>query len=223
MQTSFQAIYESAIARKGEEGLAALLPLPKSKTEMQETPDSTFLEEMTRCVFRSGFAWKTVDDKWPNFRKVFAEFNPKVVANFSDERLEIIAQDPSIIRYYAKVLVTRENATFVMGIAREHESFGKFIAGWPEDDLIGLLLFLKRAGSRLGGHTGQYFLRLVGRDTFIFSSEVVRVLIAQGVIDKEPTSKSGLKRVQDAFNGWREETGLPYCQLSRIMAASVSD
>lgn len=218
---AFQKIYDSAVAQKGEEALAALLPEPKSVSALQSTPDADYLAEMTRCIFRSGFVWKIVENKWPNFEKLFVSFNPKVVANFSDERLETIAQDASIIRNLTKIRATRDNATFVLTIAEQNQSFGQFLCQWPEDDLVGLLLYLKKAGSRLGGHTGQYFLRFVGKDTFIFSKDVVRVLIAEGIVDKEPTSKSGLTAVQNAFNSWRDETGLPYCQLSRIMAASV--
>ena len=61
----------------------------------------------------------------------------------------------------------------------------------------------------------------MGKDTFIFSKDVVAVLIEAGIVDKEPTSKKGLTAVQNAFNDWHEETGLPYCQMSRIMAASL--
>ena len=218
---AFQKIYDNAVAQKGEEALAASLPQPKSVGELQSTPDADYLAEMAKCIFRSGFVWKIVENKWPNFEKVFKSFNPKVVANFSDERLEAITQDASIIRNLTKIKATRDNATFVLDIAEQHQSFGKFLCEWPEDDLVGLLLYLKKAGSRLGGHTGQYFLRFVGKDTFIFSKDVVRVLVTEGIVDKEPTSKSGLMAVQKAFNSWREETGLAYCQLSRIMAASI--
>lgn len=218
---AFQKIYDRAIAQKGEQALTALLPQPKLASELQSTKDADYLAEMAKCIFRSGFVWKIVEHKWQNFEKVFRSFNPRVVANFSDERLETISQDASIIRHLAKIKATRDNAIFVLNVAREHQSFGHFLSEWPEDDLVGLLLHLKKAGSRLGGHTGQYFLRFVGKDSFIFSKDVVRVLITEGIVDKEPTSKSGLMAVQKAFNGWREETGLAYCQLSRIMAASV--
>jgi 3-methyladenine DNA glycosylase Tag len=218
---AFQKIYDRAITQKGEQALTALLPQPKQASELQSTADADYLAEMAKCIFRSGFVWKIVEHKWPNFEKVFKSFNPRVVANFSDERLETISQDASIIRHLAKIKATRDNAIFVLDVAREHQSFGHFLSEWPEDDLVGLLLHLKKAGSRLGGHTGQYFLRFMGKDSFIFSKDVVRVLITEGIVDKEPTSKSGLMAVQKAFNGWREETGLAYCQLSRIMAASV--
>ena len=109
----------------------------------------------------------------------------------------------------------------MLSTAQEHGPFGAFLAVWPADDIVGLLMHLKKAGSRLGGHTGQYFLRFIGKDTFMFSKDVVRVLIDQGIVDKEPTSRKARAAVQDAFNGWHEETGLAYCQRSRIMAASV--
>jgi len=218
---AFKKIYAQAVKLKGKEPLEASLPTPKSAKQLKATPDEDYLAEMAKCIFRSGFVWQIVENKWPNFEKVFAGFNPRAVASFSDERLEAIAQDASIIRNLSKITATRENARFVIDTAGEHGSFGQFLADWPEDDVVGLLLHLKKQGSRLGGHTGQYFLRFVGRDTFMFSKDVVKVLVAQGVVDKEPTSQKGLRQVQDAFNAWREETGLPYCQLSRIMAASV--
>ncbi|HJL61854.1 MAG TPA: DNA-3-methyladenine glycosylase I [Pseudomonadales bacterium] len=218
---SFQKIYDEAVAQKGEEALADLLPQPKTNAELLAVPDADYLAEMAKCIFRSGFVWKIVEHKWPDFERVFVSFNPKAIANFSDERIETIAQDKSIIRHLAKINATRENAKFVLDIAEQHKSFGCFISEWPEDDLVGLLLYLKKAGSRLGGHTGQYFLRFSGKDTFIFSRDVIRVLVAEGVVAKEPTSKSGMLAVQSAFNEWRDETGLPYCQLSRIMAASI--
>jgi len=220
---SFDHIYAQAVANKGESGLTALLPKPKTTTALKKQPDSAYLAEMTACVFRSGFVWKVVENKWPQFERAFANFNPTAVAAFSDERLEALAQDPGIIRNFTKIKATRENAWFVTEIAREHGSFGKFIADWPSSDQAGLLLYLKKHGSRLGGHTGQYFLRFMRKDAYIFSRDVVRVLVAEGIVEKEPTSKSGLMAVQNAFNAWHEETGLPYCQLSRIMAASIRD
>ena len=220
---SFQKIYDRAAQIKGEKQLVASLPKIKSVRSLKALPDADYLAEMTKCVFRSGFVWKIVENKWSNFETVFANFNPKVVASFSDERLETIAQDASIIRNFTKILAARTNAAFILDEAKRHQSFANMIATWPEEDLVGLLRYLKEHGARLGGHTGQYFLRFIGKDTFILSKDVVRTLIEEGITDKEPTSKSGLKAVQEAFNSWREESGLPYSHISRIMAASHSD
>ena len=66
----------------------------------------------------------------------------------------------------AKIKAIWENAVFVLDISQQHQSFGNFLADWPEDDIVGLLLYLDKHGSRLGGRTRQYFLRFVGKGTF---------------------------------------------------------
>ncbi|MFT7685268.1 MAG: 3-methyladenine DNA glycosylase Tag [Candidatus Azotimanducaceae bacterium] len=218
---TFKKIYARAVKRKGEIALLDSLPEINTHQGLVKVSDAVYLQEMSKCIFRSGFVWKIVEYKWPNFERAFVNFNPKAVANFSDERLDKLAQDASIIRNMTKIKAIRENAMFFLDIIEQHQSFGAFLADWPEDDIVGLLLYLKKHGSRLGGRTSQYFLRFVGKDTFMFTKDVVTVLIAEGIVDKEPTSQSALRNVQNAFNQWHDETGLPYSHLSRIMASSL--
>ena len=73
----------------------------------------------------------------------------------------------------------------------------------------------------MGGQTGRYFLRFMGRDTPVFSRDVVQALIRAKVVDKEPTSKKALSQTQAAFNSWREESELNFAQISRVLACSV--
>ena len=80
---------------------------------------------------------------------------------------------------------------------------------------------MRREGSRLGGMTGPFFLREVGRDTFLLTTDVVRALWREKVVKDGATSKRDLAAVQQAFNAWHEESGRPLCQLSRILAFSV--
>lgn len=219
---NFSGIYEKAIVQKGgKQQLEELLTMPASSEVLADTPDDRYLAEMTRCVFRAGFVWKVVENKWPDFERVFKKFNPKVNAHWSDEDLERFVSDASIIRNYRKIESIRANAQFVWRYADSHGGFGKFIADWPVDNMTELFQVLKKDGSRLGGHSAQFFLRFMGKDTFMFSKDVVRVLIDQRIVSKDPTSKRDLQAVQDAFNRWREESGRPLCQISRIMAASV--
>ena len=219
---SFDEIYARAVENKGGvDALEEILPIAKSAQELAKAPNDRFLSEMTKCIFRAGFVWKIVENKWSDFERVFKQFNPRANAAMSDEFLEQLASDASIIRNYRKIESVRDNALFVLEIADEFGSFGNFIGQWPEDDLVGLFALLKKRGTRLGGHTGQYFLRFVGKDTFMFSKDVVKVLVSQGAATKEPTSQKDLQSVQQLFNHWQEETGRPFCQISRIMAASV--
>lgn len=125
------------------------------------------------------------------------------------------------MRNGAKIASVRRNAAYVLEVREAHGSFGDYLAAWPEDDFVGLWDELKRRGDRLGGQTGRFFLRFVGRDTPLLSADVVTVLVAQGVVDKAPASRKALAAVQDAFNAWRRESGRPLCQISRVLSCSV--
>jgi 3-methyladenine DNA glycosylase Tag len=121
-------------------------------------------------------------------------------------------------------MAVRSNARFLADVAGEHGSFGKFLAQWPAGDQVGLLDLLGKRGARLGGRTGQYFLRFIGKDCFVTSADVVACLRDAGLdISENPTSKKDLKKIQDQFNAWGQETGLPLTHLSRICAMSIGE
>ncbi len=220
MQT-FKSILAQAAARKGSETLESLLPEPKTDAQLQSETDDRYLAEMTKAVFRSGFVWKIIENKWPGFEEAFEGFDTMSCAMLSDEDLEVLSQDTRIVRNAKKIGAVRGNAQFVRDVKGSHGGFGAYLAAWPEDDIVGLWAELKRRGQRLGGNTGPYFLRFTGKDTFMLSADVVAALVGMGIVDKAPTSKKALAAVQDAFNQWREQSGRPLCQISRVLACSV--
>lgn len=220
--TPFDSIYDAAAARKGgETALRELLPVPKSPEDLAAIPDNEWLEAMARVIFQSGFSWKVVENKWPGFETAFHGFEPGRVALFSDQEFDALLKNTDIIRNGQKLRSVIDNAVFVTGLAKEHGSAGKFFAGWPPSDFVGLWEYLKKNASRLGGNSGPYFLRNMCWDSPVMSKDVVAALIREGVIEKAPTSKKGLAAVQEAFDAWHEESGLPYSQISRTLAASV--
>ena len=220
--TSFQDIYDSAAERKGgEAALDDLLPDLTPREEVAAMPDDRFLAQMTKNIFRAGFVWKVIENKWPGFEEAFGGFDPNDMAMLFEDRIDRLTQDTRIVRNRSKIETVPHNARFILEVAEEHGSFGKFMAGWPESDQVGLMDLLKKRGARLGGMTGQYFIRFAGKDSFILSKDVVRSLNRAGVVSGNPTSKTDLKAAQDAFNRWHDESGRPYTHLSRILALSV--
>lgn len=198
------------------------MPAVKSPRALARTGDDRWLAQMTRCVFQAGFVWRVVDHKWDDFEDVFFGFPPERIVMLSPEQIDRFAQNPRIIRNRQKVLCVQDNARFILDVAREHGSFGKFIAGWPPGELLDLFNLLKKRGSRLGGMTGQRVLRNMGKDTFIVTGDVVRCLQRGGLdIGDNPTSQRELRLIQGAFNQWHAESGKPYSHLSRIAALSV--
>jgi 3-methyladenine DNA glycosylase Tag len=221
----FKTILARAEKRKGgPKALERLLPKKPSARALEKMSDDRFLSEMTQRVFSAGFAWSVIEAKWQGFETAFLDFNPAKLTFQPDDYWDGLLKDTRIVRNGAKISSVRQNAAFVQAIAKEHGSFGKFLSGWPSSDEIGLLDLLTKRGSRLGGNTGQMFLRFVGWDGFVMSRDVVACLRDSGLdIAEEVKSKGDLAKVQVQFNAWAKETGLPYVHLSRICAMSVGE
>jgi len=222
---AFEPIRRRAAKRKGgEAALERLLPADCTSEELAATDVSRFLAEMTRCLFQAGFVWRVINQKWAGFEEVFHGFDLDVVLSLTAEAWDDIAADKRIVRNTQKVRAVRANAHFIEEITIEYGSFPCFIADWPDTDLIGLFELLKKHGSRLGGNTGRRFLRNVGKDTFLLSKDVVRCLQESGAdIADNPTSRRDLAQIQQIFNVWHQQTGLPYSHLSRIAGFSVGE
>jgi len=219
----FDEIRKIAAARKGgEAALAALMPTEiRTPDEIAATPDDRVLAMMTRMIFSSGFNWKVIEAKWPGFEEAFFGFDPVRCKFLDDDDLGQLASNKAIVRNGTKIASVRDNAAFICDLADEHGSAARFIADWPGEDFIGLLDVLKKRGARLGGNTGTYTLRFLGKDGFALSRDVVAALVREGVIDKEPTGKAAMKAVQAAFNQWALESGLPLAHISRTLALSI--
>ena len=223
MTSIYQTLLQNAAMHHGGEK-AALAQLPKNKTasQLKKTPDDRYLAEMAACIFRAGFVWRVIEAKWDGFEEVFKGFKPLWLAHQSPEQIEAMATDTRIVRNLTKVKAVQDNAIMLLDIEKSHGGFGKFLAEWPDDDVVGLWLYLKKHGSRLGGNSAQYFLRFVGKDSFILSNDVCRVLHNQGVVSKLTiTSQKDMRAAQAWFNERREESGLGFAALSRITAMSI--
>lgn len=184
--------------------------------------DDRYLAEMAKAVFSAGFSWKVIRNKWPGFEAAFDGFQPNRVAFYADEELDRLLSDAAIVRNGQKITATIENARFIVATAKEHDSFGAFLANWPSDDQAGLLAYLGKHGSRLGGATAQYFLRFSGYDNWIASKDVCAALMREGVLDKpSATSKTALKAINAAVNELQAQSGLPRAAISRVLALSV--
>jgi 3-methyladenine DNA glycosylase Tag len=219
----FDRIVDFAASHHGDR--AAVMEMSENAhraKSLKKVTDDRYLATMTRCVFNAGLNWKVIDAKWDGFEAAFEGFDPNKLAFFGDEMLGQLVSDTRIVRNGQKIKATLENARFVVDTAREHGSFGAFLVQRPSDDQVGLLEHLNKNGSRLGGATGQYFLRFSGWDAWITSGDVCHALVREEVLDKpDAKSKSAMKKVQTAFNHWHAESGLPYAQISRILALSV--
>ncbi len=221
---AFQKIYARAYERKGgKQLLSRLLSKPLDNDELSLITNDRVLSAMTKKVFQSGFVWSVVEKKWPSFEDVFWEFDLEKLIMMPDDMLERKAADPAIIRNFNKVKTIRDNALMFKELSDQHGSVGKWLTQWPHDDIIGLWAYLKKHGSRLGGNTGPYALRTLGKDTFILSRDIEAYFRANKLIDGGLSSKRSLNAIQETFSKWQQESGLSLQEISQIVAYSTGD
>jgi len=85
---------------------------------------------------QAGLSWATILKKREAYRKLFLNFDPKKVAEFSDLDLERILEDASIIRNRLKIFSVRQNAKVFLEIQSEYGSFDEYIWKWTSGKQI---------------------------------------------------------------------------------------
>lgn len=218
----FSYFYDQAIARHGSQQIIARrLPTVASNEQICEISDDRFLAEITRCVFRAGFAWQVIENKWPGFEDAFAGFLPIYWQQVPPDRLDDLARDTRIVRNPQKIATVPLNARMIVEVAEQYGSFGAFLANWPRSEQHQLLAYLKKHGARLGGTAAQHVLRRTGWDGYLLTPDNLTALRNHKLLDASPYSKRGAEQIQRVFNQWHAETGMPYSHLSRILSMSI--
>ena len=92
--------------------------------------DEKLFEFLVLETFQAGLSWITILRKRENFRRAFDNFDYRVIAEYSEEKLETLLQDPGIIRNKLKVKATVSNAQAFMQIQEEFGSFRNYIWGF---------------------------------------------------------------------------------------------
>lgn len=87
--------------------------------------DQKLFEFITLEAAQAGLSWYTVLKKRPHYRQVFAGFAAEQVARFDQQQIELLLQDPGIIRNRLKVEAAVNNARCFLAI---QEAFGSFAA-----------------------------------------------------------------------------------------------
>ncbi len=75
----------------------------------------------------AGLNWETVLKKREGYRSLFHNFDPKKVAQMSDEELEALHTNPQIIRNKLKIYSARQNARVFLQIQQEFGSFDRYV------------------------------------------------------------------------------------------------
>ncbi|MFC6632433.1 DNA-3-methyladenine glycosylase I [Microbulbifer taiwanensis] len=219
---NFEEIEEKVIERfGGKSELQARLTRPESAANLRKVPDNRWLSEASRAVFQAGFNWKVVDSKWPRIEEIFQGFELSYCRFLSDEALEELLKRDGMIRHWKKTKSIQLNADFFWRLSEEHGGLGNYFAVWNSESYADNLRGLQKGGDRLGGKSAQVFLRRMGVDTLVFSNDMVRALVREGVVQKSPSSKKDWAALQQAMTGWQTQSGRSLNEISQILAFSI--
>lgn len=76
---------------------------------------------------QAGLSWETILKRRMGYREAFKQFDPALVAKMSDNDLDTILMNPSIIRNRLKVYSARQNARVFLNIQHEFGSFDNYV------------------------------------------------------------------------------------------------
>lgn len=89
--------------------------------------DRKLFEFLVLEGFQAGLSWQIVLNKREAFRQAFDSFDPKIVSDYNDKKLNELMQDKSIIRNKQKIHACVNNARCFLNVQKEFGSFDKYI------------------------------------------------------------------------------------------------
>lgn len=92
--------------------------------------DNKLFELLVLEAMQAGLSWITILKKREAFRAAFDNFDPKIVANYDERKINELLQNEGIIRNRAKIEAAIANAKLFLEIQNEFGSFDSYIWGF---------------------------------------------------------------------------------------------
>jgi len=89
--------------------------------------DSVLFERLVLEIHQAGLSWELILRKRDGYRRAFENFDPARVARFDERDVERLAADAGIVRNRMKIRAAIHNAGVVVGLARSHGSFARWL------------------------------------------------------------------------------------------------
>ena len=89
--------------------------------------DNVHFEFLVLESAQAGLNWLTILKKRENYRRLYDNFNYIKIANYDEEKILELLQDPGIIRNRRKIEASISNAIAFIKIQHEFESFDNYI------------------------------------------------------------------------------------------------
>lgn len=98
--------------------------------------DRKLFEFLVLDAFQAGLSWSCVLHKRKNFRIAFDNFEPLLIAGYTQDKVASLLLDPGIIRNRLKIAATISNAQAFLQIQADFGSFDKYIWQFTEGETL---------------------------------------------------------------------------------------
>jgi DNA-3-methyladenine glycosylase I len=98
--------------------------------------DQKLFEMLSLEGAQAGLNWITILKRRENYKKAFDQFNIDIVANYSEEKIQSLLQNPEIIRNEKKIRSVVKNARLVIEIQKDFGSFSNFLWNYVNNQPI---------------------------------------------------------------------------------------
>ena len=88
--------------------------------------DIRLFEKICLESFQSGLSWRTILAKRDNFREAFAHFDFNEIATFTEKDVEVLLQNPGVVRHRGKIESVLNNAKRAQEMVEQEGSLATF-------------------------------------------------------------------------------------------------
>ena len=98
--------------------------------------DQKLFEFLILENFQAGLSWECILNKREHFRKSFDNFNPKIISNYKEDKIQELMNNPNIIRNKRKIKSAINNAKIFLKIQENYGSFDNYIWSFTSNKII---------------------------------------------------------------------------------------
>jgi DNA-3-methyladenine glycosylase I len=98
--------------------------------------EQALYERISLEAFQAGLSWLTILIKRPAFRAAFDNFDPEIVARYTDDDIEWLMNDRAIVRNRAKIEAARANARAVLDLREQGDLDELIWSHKPNETLV---------------------------------------------------------------------------------------
>lgn len=98
--------------------------------------DKVHFEFLVLESAQAGLSWSTILKKRDGYRKAFANFEVEKVAQFDEQKVQELLNNPAIVRHEQKIRSSINNARRFLEIQKEFDSFDSYMWSFVDDHPI---------------------------------------------------------------------------------------